>query len=125
MSDEDVEAIAERVAQLLGGSPSRGGHIDAGEVARRYGVSRGWVYEHARELEAITLGDGPRARLRFDPQRLAEILAATSTPTPKSEANPPRRKPRPRGEDAGLLPIAHRAGLAMRAFGSQSLRLRR
>src|SRR5687767_3734536 len=83
LSPATVDAIARRTAELLATRlqdnclPARAILIDAAEVARRYGVSRGWVYEHAVELGAIRLGDGRvRPRLRFDPTTLAERLRA-------------------------------------------------
>jgi len=75
--------------------------VDAAEVARRFNVSRQWVYEHAAALNAVRLGDGDRPRLRFDPNSVADRLNARP-----DRAVPPRRRaprrPRVRGE---LLPI--------------------
>ena len=61
--------------------------IDAAEVARRLGVSREYVYDHAAELGAERLGTGPRARLRFDPVNLGR-----SSPPAVPERHP--RTPR-------------------------------
>jgi hypothetical protein len=63
-----VEAIAERVAELLRAEdvPARSTLVSAAEVARELNVGRQWVYEHADELGGRRLGDGPRGRLRFD-----------------------------------------------------------
>ena len=64
----DVEAIARRVADLLAETaPSHPHLLDAGALADLLGVTRSFVYEHADDLGAIRLGDGTRARLRFDP----------------------------------------------------------
>ena len=68
---DDVEAIARRTAELLrdldAGAPGhRAQLVDAAEIARRFGVERGWVYAHANELGAVRLGTGRRPRLRFD-----------------------------------------------------------
>jgi hypothetical protein len=80
-----VDAIARRVVELLeGGDVSRtdtGAEADdscltVSQAARRYGVSRSWVYAHQRELGALRLGEGPRARLRFDTRVVAEAIAA-------------------------------------------------
>ena len=65
---ETVEAIAVRVVELLEAhralaEPGRMG--DAQALASVLGVSRDYVYEHAEELGAVRLGDGPRGRLRF------------------------------------------------------------
>lgn len=54
--------------------------LTATELAERIGVSRSWVYEHARELGAVRLGPGPRARLRFDPVTVAARLAGPPAP---------------------------------------------
>lgn len=42
------------------------GLVDAAGLATYLGVSREWVYDHAEQLGARKLGDGPRPRLRFD-----------------------------------------------------------
>lgn len=106
-----IEAVASRVAELLA-SPVTGGLINAAEVARRYGISRSWVYANATELGAVRLGRGPRARLRFHPDRVAERLTSRSagerSQGPQSRANKPQTR-RPRrsksGQKAELLPI--------------------
>jgi hypothetical protein len=72
-TDELVERIARRVAELLRNQAPRTADeqvrsvrlVDAATLAARLGVRREWVYRHARQLEAIRLG-GPRGRLRFD-----------------------------------------------------------
>ncbi len=83
--DSDLERrIAERVAGLvvdlvrdeLGLGTSGREWIDAKEVARRWGFSRAWVYAHARQLGAVATGHGPRPRLRFEAQRVAEAVRA-------------------------------------------------
>jgi|tagenome__1003787_1003787.scaffolds.fasta_scaffold20520901_1 hypothetical protein len=61
----DIEAIADRVAEKLRGD-GLGRFGDAHAVCSRFGVSVDYVYAHARELGAIRLGEGPKARLRFD-----------------------------------------------------------
>ncbi len=100
LDDGDVQAIAERVAQLLQGSVDRPptpalGLVDAATLARKLGVERDWVYAHAAELCAIRL-PGKRGRLRFDLARVTEQL----TPTPPGGPRPQRNRPvhrRPRG----------------------------
>jgi hypothetical protein len=96
-----VEAIAQRVADLLRDDRLGSDHIDAAEVARRFGVSREYVYAHADELGAVRLGDGDKPRLRFDPATVFERLAARPAPS----AAPPRATPRRRRAGADLLPI--------------------
>jgi hypothetical protein len=75
-----ADAIAERVAELLSGDAPTKPHLaSAAEVARELGVGRQWVYEHAEQLGAHRLGDGPRARLRFDLEtvRAASVCSAS------------------------------------------------
>jgi hypothetical protein len=77
---EDVEAIARRVAELVG---QVSGLVDAHSVAAELQVERDWVYAHANELGVVRLGDGPKARLRFDLRHVRERigeLAATPEP---------------------------------------------
>jgi len=70
----DVEAIAQRVAELLSppGQPVR--YVDAARLAKTLGVERDWVYAHACQLGAIRLG-GPQGRLRFDLHHVQQTLA--------------------------------------------------
>jgi hypothetical protein len=82
-----VDAIARRVVELLEGGRARAGgagggartasaYLTVSQVAARYRVSRSWVYAHQRELGAIRLGQGPRARLRFDAGVVADAITA-------------------------------------------------
>lgn len=104
LSPESIEAIAQRVADLLRGEDVAGKLIDAAEVARRFAVSREYVYEHAAELGAIRLGAGPKARLRFGAARVADRLAAR--PHPVTDPAPKAAKPQARRREAApLLPI--------------------
>lgn len=76
---DDVEAIAHRVAELIG--PARDApvrYVDAAALARVLGVEREWVYAHASELGAIRLG-GPHGRLRFDLDHVRRVLGAEPT----------------------------------------------
>jgi hypothetical protein len=86
--------------------------VTAAGVAKRYAVSRDYVYAHAAELGAIRLGTGPRARLRFDLETVAAALSACSASRQSdAPAKPPaepirrRRRPAPLGTDVELLPI--------------------
>jgi hypothetical protein len=83
--------------------------LEASQLAERLGVSREWVYEHANELGAIRIGDGPKPRLRFDPEAAAAALARrrrTLDPvTPDERETPtPRRRPRA-SASVPLLPV--------------------
>jgi len=87
------------------------GWIDANEVAARHGVSRAFVYEHADDLGAISVGGGSRPRLRFDPATVEERLADVSSTQPRLNghvAQPPavtRKGDLAGGADVRLLPI--------------------
>ena len=111
---ETVEAIARRAVELLEARGLRKRElVDAVELARRFGIERSWVYTHAIELGAVKLGDGPKPRLRFDPQIAARVLRRVGeVPT----ADPPARSGKRAGQpsrDGGsgvrLLPI-HKQG---------------
>lgn len=100
-----VDAIARRVVELLEGSRARADAarpspepgsacLTVSQVAARYRVSRSWVYAHQRELGAMRLGDGPRARLRFDPKVVAEAIAAFDRSQKPEESPATGRRPR-------------------------------
>src|SRR4051794_13772009 len=77
LDDSAIEAIARRVSELLlNGSddPTRQSLVSAAEIARRFDVSRSWVYENADRLGAVRLGRGARPRLRLDPRRVEKRL---------------------------------------------------
>jgi hypothetical protein len=93
-----------------GAGPLRPGKLlDAAQLGRRLGVTRAWVYEHATELGAVALGDGPKARLRFDPAIAEQVLEARrrgTAPTPsKPDSTRTRRRRQPAAADIPLLPI--------------------
>ena len=52
------------------------GLIDAQQLADQLGVARDWVYANAQRLGGVRLGDGPRARLRFDVELARRALAS-------------------------------------------------
>lgn len=101
LSEADIEAVALRVATLLQERPGQTELVDAAEIARRFGVSRDFVYDHADDLGVVRLGEGPRARLRFDPERVRRQLGSIATPLPP-KARPSRRNKR------ALLPVRGR-----------------
>ncbi len=112
LTAEIVEAIARRTAELVLAELSAGpapdapgrGLVDAATLAEHLGVARDFVYEHADALGAVRLGDGPRARLRFDVERATAAVAATRDPEPPP-ASPTRRRPaRPAGP-GGVLRV--------------------
>jgi hypothetical protein len=77
-----VEAVARRVAQLMGnnGDRRRDRLVDAATLAAELGVDRSWVYEHSDELGAVRLGTGSRPRLRFSVAAARATLAAQPQP---------------------------------------------
>ncbi len=98
-----VDAIARRVVELLtadrGDDPAL---IDAATVARHFGCSRAYVYDHAGQLGAIRLGTGTRPRLRFAPERVAQALAAGRQAEPEPQPVTPR--PRQARQRDGFTP---------------------
>lgn len=110
-----VEPVAERVADLLADRiaarpPAHpvDGLVDTREIARRFGISRDSVYAQAERFGAIRIGDGPRARLRFDPDRVAEELRGSrAAPAPVAAPAPAPRRRRAATTPSGvpLLPI--------------------
>ena len=108
---DDIEVLAQRVAELLENqameSRQMGQLVDAAAVARLLGVSRATVYAKADELGAIRIGNGKRARLRFDPAR---IVAGHLTASRDPETTPRRRPSRRRSKrpNSDLLPIQGR-----------------
>ncbi len=81
----DIEAIARRVADLLG-------------------VERDWVYAHAQRLGAIRLG-GPQGRLRFDVHHVQRTLTPGDTQAASGAAQRrPGRCRRSAREGLELLP---------------------
>jgi hypothetical protein len=102
LSDADIEAVATRVAALLQTDQPNAELVDATEIARRFGVSRDFVYDHADDLGAVRLGNGPKARLRFDPTKVGRALRKP----PEKPAPQPRRRRTQRS--SSLLPVRGR-----------------
>lgn len=86
--------------------------VDAAAVAEYLGVERDWVYANAARLGARKLGDGPRARLRFDLEEVDRRLVSCPL-SRESDAAPgrtvapirPRRRRGRLGTSVPLLPI--------------------
>jgi hypothetical protein len=70
-----VDAIAERVADLLRSEPPHGRLVDAATLADELSVDRSYVYAHADELGAVRLGGGSKPRLRFDLEAAREAMS--------------------------------------------------
>jgi hypothetical protein len=116
LTPQAVEQVAGRVAQLLqrqqqqeqrhASGPT--GMLTVSELAQHLHLNRAWVYEHADELGAIRVGNGPKARIRFDLHTAKTALQRQqpdSGPAPAPpKARPPRRpQPTPYNPDAPLL----------------------
>jgi len=71
LRDADLSRLARLIAKELEAlSRFEPALLSAADIAREYGLTRGWVYKHARELGGQRMGSGPKARLRF---RAAEV----------------------------------------------------
>jgi hypothetical protein len=106
LDSRDVEAIARRVAELLAdqlAEPRRPKPLmSAAEVAAFLGIDAEFVRDHADELQALRLGDGPKARLRFRPEAVEEFLVSKPEPKPVPTR---RRRRRSSPSNVKLLPI--------------------
>lgn len=110
---DDVDAVAERLAEVARSARPVDAFVDAQHLADELGVDRGWVYANAERLGAMRLGTGPRARLRFDVERAQEALTATSVRDDASgdKSRTTRRRGRPRRQavPSGLALIQGRS----------------
>lgn len=107
LDDEDIEAIADRVAAKLR-RPAGVDLIDADEVARMMGVKRGWVYANKRRLGAVPIGDGDKPRLRFRVETVRAVMAEGGEPRPNEPAPKRRGRPRKSALPRGVKPIRAR-----------------
>jgi hypothetical protein len=97
-----AEEIARRVAELLDDrirEPFR--LLDTKAVAGMLAVSEEWVREHAAELGAVRVGDGPKGALRFDAARVRAALEHRRLERSKDRD---RRRPGRRRRSVGLVP---------------------
>lgn len=103
-AEATAEEIARRVAELVDDricEPFR--LLDTRTVARMLAVSEEWVREHAAELGAVRVGDGPKGALRFDAARLRAALERRRLDRPKDRQ---RRRPGRRRGSLGVAPAA-------------------
>jgi hypothetical protein len=102
----EIESLAEHLAALVASARPSVGLIDARDLAEELGVARDWVYANAERLGGVRLGDGPRARLRFDAERAREALVVGNEgEQPRRNGAAPRRRGRPRREAAPVVPL--------------------
>ncbi|NLT06623.1 MAG: hypothetical protein GXY03_09980 [Solirubrobacterales bacterium] len=104
LDPDDIEQIAQRVADLIGAGPGhRGRYVDAATLATELGVERHWVYAHASQLGGIRLGGG-RGRLRFDLDEVRRRLAAEDRPQQEAARKRGRRRRRKPADPPDLIP---------------------
>jgi hypothetical protein len=100
LTTEDVDAVAKaaarRIVEITGAGPPTFGLVGPREPAADIGASLDHVYAHAAEVCALPLGSGPKARIRFDLDRVRRALGARTL-------DPVRRGRRPK-----LSSTAHR-----------------
>jgi hypothetical protein len=118
LTTETVEKLAGRIVELIGNrlveavvdaiTDARDlptvRLVDAATIAERFGVERRFVYDHQRELGAVRLGHGPKARLRFDPRHVEAVLGQHQE-IPTSWRDRRRRRRSSAGPHVELLPI--------------------
>jgi hypothetical protein len=93
-----AEVVAVRVVEALDERERRqpSGLATAAELAEQLGVAKSWVYANQERLGAIRLGQGPKARLRFDVEQAARAIQAKPGARPQTPRRPgrPRKTPR-------------------------------
>jgi hypothetical protein len=97
LEPDDIEAIADGVAERLAERDrlrANIGFATAAEVAELYGVTTSWVYANKKRLGAVKLGDGPKARLRFDLERVEQELRPRTASEPRRHQRMRRSRPR-------------------------------
>jgi hypothetical protein len=124
LDDASVEAIAQRVSELLAAAPAGPDPVlmSAAELAPRLGRQRAWVYANAGRLGALRMGEGARPRLMFDLAEVEARLRDRSTERSPTAPQPaPDRRPRPRRTslpEVELLPIGPARSRAGRDDGT-------
>lgn len=91
LDHEDIDAIAERAAHRVVQLLERPDHrpyqlLDPKALADALNVSVDYVYAHAADLGAMRLGDGPKARLRFDLKTAQTAMQTRKRAPPASAA---------------------------------------
>lgn len=113
LDSRSVEALADAVAlRLQKPATSSATLLTSQELAATLGRSASWIRDHADELGAIRIGDGPRPRLLFDLSEVEKRLASCSSgrgsepdETPANAPNGRRRRTVPLGTTTELLPV--------------------
>jgi hypothetical protein len=91
LDHEDIEAIAERAAHRVVQLLQRPGPgpfqlLEPKQLAAALNVSLDYVYAHAADLGVMRLGDGPKARLRFDLQTAQTAMRSRKQPPAAASA---------------------------------------
>jgi hypothetical protein len=98
---ELIDAVARRFLELVREAGAATGAdppdlLTVAEVAERLKMSPKWVYAHQRRLGVIKLGDGPKARLRFDPRAVEELRQPDAGPDQTAAPREPPKAKRSR-----------------------------
>lgn len=96
--------VADQVLAELSPVATAPAVFDAAGVARRLGVTRPWVYEHAGDLGGRRVG----GRWLFTAEALMAALSPFQEPGPAAESTPTRRRSRRARSKVELLPIHER-----------------
>jgi hypothetical protein len=92
LAPEQLAELADLIADRLRedqapvNASSRGGLVDAHELAAQLGVSESWVYGNATLLGVVRLGSGSRPRLRFDVVAAREAMGCSSGKQSQAES---------------------------------------
>ena len=131
LTPQAVEQVAARVAQLIDRqhrahdqerAEDNVGLLTVAKLAKYLDLNPAYVYEHADDLGAIRIGDGPKARIRFDLHTANAALTklqATREPGPRETAGRQRRRPATTGahsSDPPLLEIKRREIKGLRSY---------
>jgi hypothetical protein len=77
-----IDGVAERVAAALSHRPAVAPLLNVKETAAMLAVTEEWVRENAEAIGVLRLGDGPRPRLRFDPDAVRRALTSRAKTEP-------------------------------------------
>jgi len=110
LTDAQLDALADRIADRLAARiacppvpPTSRRLVTADELAAMLGTSRECVYRHSSELGAERIGDGPRARLRFDPT--LALARGNAKPAAATRATAPPGNSHLRRSTAAAVPL--------------------
>jgi hypothetical protein len=106
LTDAQVDELREQlvVGPSVESPEGRGMFLTTKQAAERLGFSPEYVREHAVELGGVKMGDGPKARWRFDP---ATLKGSGESPAPMAlpAVTPPRRRAPQRAGHGQLLQV--------------------